>query len=360
MSKRITSILLVLVLVFALGTVAAFADENGVYTDFSKTGMSKTLQVADGIDISAVKTFTFKFTAIGDQATPATSTAAETPAIADQSITVGAQKNDEATGVLKFDAIFTDANAFPHAGLYVYDVVENAIVKDGLTCDSTRYRVTVLVANKEGGGLEFAGVIVERYKQDGTLEKVDPTIITNDNENQVSGFDFINKYVEFVTDVAVTKEVKGAYADMGKAFTITVTVTIPSTADPADVVLAKDSKATQEGLTFTADLKNGESIAFAQIPAGSKIVVHENGYAGYTAVISGFVAKSGTQGQEITSDPSAVIVNGADSHAVTVTNTRDDLVPTGVIIDSLPYVLLIVVALGGAVYLALKKKAYNA
>ena len=46
----------------------------------------------------------------------------------------------------------------------------------------------------------------------------------------------------------------------------------------------------------------------------------------------------------------------AEKH-VNIENNREDLVPTGLVIDSLPYLLLAVLAVGGLVFLGVRKKA---
>jgi len=356
--KKFVSIALVIVMILALGTASAFAAaQQEPYEDLTITGLSKTLQVAQGIT-GYPTDYTFTFTAIGGYEN---APVGDHAAIGPVTITVGAQTNDEATGYKAFSAFLPAATAFPHAGYYVYNVVESApAATDNLTVDGSKYKVTLLVKNGTAG-LEYAGVIVEKYISETETEKVDPTIITNENGNKVSGFNFTNKYVEFVDDVTVTKEIEGAYADMSKTFDITVKLYLPSTADPATDVVVDNGTYDPETQTVTATLGDGDVLSFTKLPAGSKIVkLTETQLPGYSGEVTGLVTGSADVGVNVEAGPSAVIVNDKADHSVTITNTRDDLIPTGVIIDNLPYVLLVLVAVAGVAYITLKKKAYNA
>ncbi|MBQ9593268.1 MAG: hypothetical protein IJR36_05275, partial [Lachnospiraceae bacterium] len=44
---------------------------------------------------------------------------------------------------------------------------------------------------------------------------------------------------------------------------------------------------------------------------------------------------------------------------VSVENNREDIIPTGIIINNLPYILLVLAAVIGFAYLSLKKRARN-
>lgn len=365
MSKRITSILLVLVLVFALGTVSAFAEGATLY-DFDGAVMSKELHVADGVAIDDVDTFAFSVAAQDGTGTTAAEAAA---GLKSESVSIGVEKQDSgdlAVGNVPFSDIFKDAAAFPHAGEYVFKVtettaafktVDGTITKELTVNDKgEEYTVRLYVVNGDDG-LEYKGVTVANKAGD----KVDP--IPGEGET-VSGFNFENTYTELVANpLEVSKSITGAYADKTKTFPITVEVTIPSTASESDIALdteKSDASAKLEGKVVTADLSDGGKIVFAQLPAGSTFVVKETQDSAYQSKTTGFVKVEDENyvAGNVTKDGKDYITESGNT--VNIENNREDLVPTGVIIDNLPYALVLLLAVVGVAYLTLKKKAYNA
>lgn len=331
--KKLMGVVLALVLVLALGTTA-YAEGTVTPMSLTTAKIVKTMNVADGINIEDVDTFTFHFVAEGSDS----AALGDHPAIADKTVTVGQQENDVARGEINLS--FIGQLTFPHAGEYVYTVTESTAAIDAggkkLTVDGTAYTLRVYVEN-QGDSLSITGV---------TLAK---------GGEKVESMSFENTYTELLTNpLTVTKRIEGTYADMTKKFPITVTVTLPGTASAADVTLAADSKGTLDGLVVTAELGDGEYIKFATLPAGATVRVNEDQAAFYSGEMTGFVTARGGAGVDLESSESAPIVQ---AQSVTVTNTRDTVIPTGVIIENAPYALLFVLAVAGVVYLQLKKKA---
>jgi hypothetical protein len=357
MKKKLITLFLAFAMVLTMGAVSAMAEDGAtLYDDLSKAELDKELTVADGIDISAVKDFTFSFTA---KATD-TSTVAETPAIAEQTVTVGAQSGGKATGKVALSEVFS-GKTFPHAGVYMYEVVETTEGFDDkaattdkvetLTVDSTKYNVRVYVVNGTNG-TEVQGITVAKVSGE-TEEKVDPTS---------DGFIFKNEYKEELTPadgvvLTVSKSITGNYADKTKTFPVTVTLTLPSTATAADVALADDSKGTLSGTTVTADLADGDAIKFSKLPAGTTFTVAETQDAAYKSKITGFVATEDTalvDGNREVAGKGPVVEAGK---TVSIENNRADLIPTGIVINNLPYIMLVVIAAAGILYLTKKRRS---
>ncbi len=360
MSKRITSILLVLVLVFALGVFSAYADEPDKAETYGLdvSFLRKDLNVADGVDISTVNQFVFEFASLKD------SEGADSPAIANQTVTVGAQENDLATGAICLGDFIT-IGMFSHAGEYSWTVTEKqdtpaapAANNAVLTMDQSSYTLRVYVINGADGKLAFDGLTVEKNGA-----KVDPTETPT---HQKSEFLFENTLKEVVDDaLTVTKTISGTYGNKEKTFPVTVKIEIPSAkvASKDDVVVAEGATVTWTSdttATVTANLADGGKIEFKKLPAGTTFTVSEKQASEYKSMITGSVKTEDTA--YVAGDRTDVAGNGpiVKKEAVSIDNQRDDLVPTGVIIDNLPYVLLVLVAVAGVAYLALKKKAYNA
>ena len=350
-TKRLLSMFLTLLMVLGLGVVTASAEGEPTYS-LDKASLTKDFQVADGVDISSFNTFTFSFTAGSSD----TAAEGDHPAIANQTITVGTQSGDHAYGSLTLDNVFK-IDDFKHAGEYVYTVEEAPGSNNKITYDNSKYTLRLYVTNGDNG-LEFSGVTVENA--DG--EKVDPIIKDGDN---TSDFNFENTYKEDFTNddgiLTVTKSVTGDYGDKTKTFPVTVQLTIPSTATVSDVNLASDSKGTLSGLTVTANLADGDSIIFSKLPAGTTFKVEETQANFYTGTISGDLVDENTfaTGVDVTAASTGPIVD-SNGKTVTITNNRDNVIPTGVIINNLPYILMVAVAVLGAVFIVLKKKRTNA
>ena len=355
--RRILSVLLALVLVVTMNGMCVKAADAGVTKNtLEEATMKKELTVADGIDITAVKTFKFSFTAAGSD----TATADEHPAITEQTIEVGAVSGGKATGTLTLDQVFTNANAFPHAGEYIYTVketttasntTENGVTKV-LTVDSAEYKVHVYVIN-DTQGLKFDGVTVEK---DG--EKIDPT--TDETK-----FVFKNEYKETIEEnedgvLKVTKSITGDYGDKTKKFTVTVTLVLPELATADDVAVAAPATFDAQTLTATAELSDGESIKFTKLPAGTTFTVGETQQDPYKSKITGDVETPDTD--YVAGDRADVKGKAPITEAgveVSVENNREDIIPTGIIINNLAYILLVLAAVIGFAYLSLKKRARN-
>jgi hypothetical protein len=351
-AKKFMSMVMAFGLALTMGAGVARAEEPEAAKtyDLSASKLVKELTVADGIDISAVKDFTFSVTKVTEDA----------PEVENQTITVGTQSGGKATGNKTLDKIFPAATEFPHAGEYTYTVKETTAaingVKDGdvtktLTVDSSEYTVRLYVAN-DGTSLKFVGATVEKAG-----EKVDPTSEGDD------GFIFKNTYKEDIENTGdngvlkVTKTITGQYGDKTKPFPITVKLTIPGTATAADVALATGSTATLNGTTATANLADGGEIKFSKLPAGTTFTVSETQDSAYKSKITGDVGTPDTAlvaGDRTNIAGTTVTASGK---AVSIENNREDIIPTGVIINNLPYMLLIVIAAAGIAFFWMKKRS---
>lgn len=345
--KKMFSMLLVSVIVFSLGAVTVFAEgEKAAETyPLKNVVLTKYLKVANGVDITSFNTFKFKFEA--DSST--TAKTEDHPKIDNQTVTVGTQSGDQASGTISFDKVFENVE-FKHAGEYVYTVSEVNDKKSNLTYDSSKYTVRIYVINGANGGLEIKGVTVEN--KDG---KVNPT----------KDFKFTNTYAEDLDNkdgvLTVKKVVTGDYGDKTKTFPVTVTLNLPSTAKADDVAVADGATWDANKKTATADLKDGGSIVFTKLPAGTTFTVEESQDTYYDGKVSGDLVKDATfdAGENVTAKSTGPILD-SQSKTVTLTNNRADIIPTGVIINNLHYILLVVIAGLGVAFIVLKRKYNNA
>lgn len=270
---------------------------------------------------------------------------------------------------------------YPHAGVYYYTVTEDAIsgTNAGLITNSQAvYTVRVYVKNKTSGGTEVSGITVEQNKNDigtDTNVKVNPTPATGQDH---AAFRFVNVYNEN-TQIKVEKSTVGDYADMTRKFAFTIEVKTPASSPATEVKYQVNSGGSVESATVTnnvatieVDLANGEYVTLTEVPVGSKYTVKETVITGYTptAVVTGN-GDSGTAAGNISGNTYTVTL-GTGTGAITellvaketdatknttvITNKYYTPSITGVVIDNLPFIMLIVIAAAGLVFFVASKR----
>lgn len=163
---------------------------------------------------------------------------------------------------------------------------------------------------------------------------------------------FYAKYVPASANLTVTKTVTGKLGDTNKAFTFTITKADGTAANitDANVEISEADSAKVEWLRdgkFT--LKDGASITFKNLPSGEYKIV-EDDYTGEKYETS-YVVDSGTpvNGQE------ATVTIGTDAKQIDFTNHRTLEPDLGVLLDTLPYIVILAVVAGGVALLMLRK-----
>ena len=327
--------------VMCMGTVVSAAEEPTVPT--AKAEIQKDFQIAEGITVPGI-TFTFTFAGLE----------ADAPVISAK--TVDYSNADTVTSGISSKTvaeIFSEAT-FPHAGVYTYTVKETAgetSVENGtVTYDGSVYTVRVYVKNTENGGLAIDQITAAKSGAAGTEEKQD-------------AIKFVNKF-EKTTSLTVAKHTEGALADKTKAFTFKVTFTKPATYDGSTFVSGNDTYTFGQEYTFT--LADGGQKVFSNLPAGTRYVVTEVGAAdGYAPSVT--VVENGTQTvtNKTAADADSLAaaetgktnLAGEGTNTVTFTNTYKDVPITGIIMNNLPFVILILAAAAGLVgYLVIRRK----
>lgn len=198
---------------------------------------------------------------------------------------------------------------------------------------------------------------------DGTVYKFEGWY-TDKNFTPASKFDFTEdtisadttfyaKYVPASANLTVTKTVTGKLGDTNKAFTFTITKADGTAANitDANVEISEADSAKVEWLRdgkFT--LKDGASITFKNLPSGEYKIV-EDDYTGEKYETS-YVVDSGTpvNGQE------ATVTIGTDAKQIDFTNHRTLEPDLGVLLDTLPYIVILAVVVGGGILLMLRKR----
>lgn len=381
---------LTLALVFGSFQTAFAAPPAGTKDDPAQAAITKTLQMPAG---TATPAYTFNFTVTEGYRE---GTAESSPYIPDKSIAfTAADAGTDSSGVKTVKKQTTDilaGIAYPSTGIYNYTITESGNVTGyvagndvQISLSEASYDIKVYVAD-DNGTLYVKYVEAKRTKNDddtsGGDAKVDPT--PGDGVGTYSALEFTNKYVYIKvvnppgnnTDpgtLYIDESVTGALADSNTPFTVAVTVTQPAVIiNPVDIkaylvdgngTVASPGTAYTSGdyytfITGTARdiiIKPGQRLVFDDLPVGTAYVATQAGVPNYianvTVVYNGgqpFSTSNTADGQSVSTaaiaDSNALKLVASGISGAKFVNDYDITAPTGIIIDNLPYILLVVLA----------------
>ena len=379
--------------------VPTFADDNDVATakangeTSAKVSINKVLNIAEGITTPEA-TFTFTFTpktGTSSNGAPYETIDSTNGQITDKNVsysgtdvlTTGQTSIKKETG-----DIFREVN-YTHAGEYVYTVAEkqnvgwkviqkNGSPIDSMTYDNRNYEMHVIVKNKTTGGTYISSVYFKQVtpsvngkvkpSESGTTYKYDLfTNIYRKNAGKITDPNEPNPNKPNVSKVdpnakslVIKKVVSGATADKSKDFTFKLTFTKASTETSQSITgkIGETSKTFVYGQETTITLRHDQSLVFDTIPAGTRYKLVETGSQGYTASAAykengASKNQAGTVSTNFTQDS---ILVGEKPNDNTITNSLPDVTPTGLLIDNLPFILMIGLGLAGFVVLSKKRR----
>ena len=338
---------------------SVFAADGGTTTKVTEAYISKTFNTVVGKN----ETFSFK-------AKPVTGNTAEVT-IPNISFT------DSETGSTTKRAKVSFPE-WPDAGKYEYTVTETAatpVITDEehqkMIMSRAEYTMDVYVTNGDSG-LEIANIIVNKTKDDKGTSATGKVDITDTDKN---GFNFTNTYAQeagtgtdptkpdptYTEDgsLNVTKKINanGGTLDTKKVFAFTATFTFQKGTDATTLGGVKGAdgnniKIGEDG-TYQFQLKANENMKFTGVPVGTQISVVESAIPNYKgSAESVFNGQKQTPVEASKYNTAFHVANtlGQKQNKVDVTNTYDYVPTTGIIMNTLPYVLMI--ALCGAALIA--------
>lgn len=211
--------------------------------------------------------------------------------------------------------------------------------------------------------------------------------VTMNKENNNQSITFSNFYKKNTTDVTITKQVTGLLGDTNKGFTFNVSIK-KNGADCTGVTAKKGDQTVSDLTNFT--LKHNETVTLENVPIGATITVTEvtpgahykvsatgqNGEKdGSSDVAFTYVAVANTaaasdadeadlmllsmdEDTAVDADGDAVAYDSGievDNNQIIVTNHCGLLPDTGVLLDTLPYIVILAVVAGGVALLMLRK-----
>ena len=361
LSKKMLAIVVAGAMTMGLAmSTSVFATDEGTTTKATEAYISKTFNTEVGKD----ETFSFKATQVGGNTEKVT--------IPDINFT----KSETGTTTKRAKVSFP--TSWKDAGKYEYTVTETgatpAITDEAhqkMIMSQAEYTMDVYVSNV-GNGYEISNIIVNKTKDDKGTAATGKVDISDTNKN---GFNFTNTYVQEAgtgTDpinpdptydkdgsLNVTKTIvaNGGTLDADKEFDFTATFNFPTGTDAntlGGVKNAEGNKITiNEDGTYAFTLKANKNMKFTGVPVGTKISVVESATPNYKgSAESVFNGVSQTKVEASKYDEAITVENilGQKQNKVDVTNTYNYVPTTGIIMNTLPYVLMI--ALCGAALMA--------
>ena len=373
--------------VLAENEVASSQNEKNVVVK-----VNKELDIAEGIT-TPTATFTFKFVPKEGQNSanvPYEKVTATNGTIPNRTVTYGEGDTlpQGKTAIIKAtDDLFAGVT-YENAGEYVYTVSEEqtgwtalANNVDTLTFDTKTYEMHVFVRNKsQGTGTYISNVYfvdtTAGSTTAATAKKAGNAEPGTEGGSKVYKYDlFKNKYTKKAgktgdspstinpnaNALTITKKVAGGLASKTKNFTFKLTFKAASTDETGTYTGTKGS----EQIQFTKDvekeftLHDGESLVFPDLPAGTKYTLKEEGTSGYTpssAYKENGTLKNGTAGTQSQAYTVADVLIGEKENNNIVTNTLPEVTPTGLLIDNLPFIIMIGLGLFGFILVAKRRR----
>lgn len=350
---------------------SVFAADEGTTTKVTEAYISKTYNTEVG------KAEKFSFTATQNtEGTGLVKTAANVT-IPDISFT------KDQTGTSKQRAKVTFPT-YTEAGEYEYTVTESQTADPAVTngdhekliMSKAEYTMDVYVTeNEKTSALEISNIIVKRTKDD-EGKNANGVKVTDIGDDDNNGFNFTNTYVQEAgtgtdpTDpdpdyttygsLDVSKIIKTDAADTvdaNKEFDFTATFTFPAGTNAATLGAKATIKGTATDITGTSHtfkLKHNQNVKFTGLPVGTKISVTESATPNYKGSAEVVINNGTKEAVAETKYNEALTVSdktlGQNKNTVDVTNTYNYVPATGIIMNTLPYVLMI--ALCGAALMA--------
>ncbi len=339
--KKLLSIALVLVLVLSLGATAFADTQDGNPEDASDTmpanqqntvNIHKTYKLTNADTISPEETVAFTWAKAGVEDAAVGITGDNMPGLV--SVVLAEYAEGAATTAGFESNLVVTLPVYTGVGVYSYTISETDGNMAGVTYGAATSPITLVVTVIQGddGLLEIAAIHAE-------------------GSGETKSDEFENEYS--AGSLSVKKTVTGNMGDQTKFFDITVKLTAPTDDTVgADITLSGGSNADNPAKidkgwtgekTVTLKLKHDETVTFANIPYGVTYTVTEADYTG-----EGYDAATGVV-------TTATAINSAAA-SVVITNNKDANIDTGIVLDSLPYILLVAAVLSAAAVMFVNKR----
>lgn len=361
LSKKMLAIVVAGAMTMGLAmSTSVFATDEGTTTKVTKAYISKTFNT----EVGKAEAFSFKAEQVGGNT---------------ENVTIpDIRFSDTETGTTTKRAEVSFPTNWPDAGKYEYTVTETGASPEitdeahqKMIMSQAEYTMDVYVINGDKG-LKISNIIVNKKKDDKGTAATGKVDISDTNNN---GFKFTNTYVQEAgtgidpanpyptydkdgsLNVTKTINANGGTVAADKDFDFTATFNFPKGTDATTLGGVKDANGhlipINENGTYTFTLKANKNMKFTGVPVGTKINVTESATPNYKgSAVSVFNGQSQPKVEASKYNMALTVKNtlGQKQNKVDVTNTYDYVPTTGIIMNTLPYVLMI--ALCGAALMA--------
>ena len=271
----------------------------------------------------------------------------------------------------KTGKIFVDEAKLGDAyGDYLFEMNEVDGKYDGIAYAPTKFQVLVQkrvdgvkVFVQREGKTEKADAIYNNYGMHTPPENPDTPPVTPPGTTDPNPYDTTH-------DVLIKKKVEGQYGVKNKEFTFKITVTPddkPGKNDKGEhYTISPDGDTNPRtytlfkgGVTQTVTVKDARNgVHIGGLSVNDKVTVVEEGGAEYTMTVKG---NGDSYISNLDKDHLAQYTTSfnsiKDAGEVTVTNTKDPVTPTGIVMNVAPYAMMLAVAGGlGVVFVNRKKE----
>lgn len=315
---------------------------------------------------------------------------AKCPAIGDQSVKYAAKETEAAddkdakkNGV---QLIQTTGDAlkgvdFTEAGQYTYKVTEEEKTLTGLVCSKAEYLVSIFVKTKADNKFTVDNIQIKKTKDDKGQAVTEQKTQYDGSTDESNKFEFDNNYDpkagnDNPTGTDITNEDKKGFVlkkkvagEAGKVnanepFTFNFTVSKPAGSNAADTDfdykivnaqgVAGDKKTANYGTPFDVVLHHGDRVVFANVLLGSMVKAKETIDAGYTHSLEGSKMNNVAVTNVTDIEDTGKNIGDKGDNSIIFVNTQQT--PTGILLNSLPFIVLALVALAGIVFFVKNRK----
>lgn len=278
---------------------------------------------------------------------------------------------------------------FSKAGQYTYKVTENQTLADGtdlpqgLVMSKAEYLVSIFTKTIANNKVVVDNIYIAQLKKDdgtdidGEKKKVDYDS-TSDTTNK---FEFNNNYDpkagndnpsgKEITEgdkkgFVLQKKVAGeaAKVNANEPFTFNFTVSKPAGSNAADATFdykIVDAQGTvggkqtaNYGTAFDVVLHHGDRVVFANVLLGSTVKAKETKDAGYTHSLESSKMNNVAVTNVNDIEETGKNIGDKGDNSIIFVNTQQT--PTGILLNSLPFIVLALVALAGIVFFVKNRK----
>lgn len=315
---------------------------------------------------------------------------AKCPAIGDQSVKYAAKETEAAddkdankNGV---QLIQTTGDAlkgvsFTEAGQYTYKVTEEEKTLTGLVCSKAEYLVSIFVKTKADNKFTVDNIQIKKTKDDNGQDVIEQKTQYDGSKDESNKFEFNNNYDlkagnDNPTGTDITTEDKKGFVlqkkvagEAGKVnanepFTFNFTVSKPAGSNAADTAfdykivnakgVAGDKQTANYGTAFDVVLHHGDRVVFANVLLGSTVKAKETKDAGYTHSLESSKMNNVAVTNVNDIEETGKNIGDKGDNSIIFVNTQQT--PTGILLNSLPFIVLALVALAGIVFFVKNRK----